>query len=108
VKIHVATYATVSDLEDLRDSVRDADLEFIVSYPTTCARTRSDVLDGALESMRNEYAACVDHDEEPDAPEPDQLRVQPDPSNDPELAATYNVNLSGKFYGIIRVNVFDI
>jgi len=107
--VHVATYATIADLDDLRDSVRDADLEFICSYPTCAASTRDAVLVTALDALRTDYIDMSDLDDDQTTPieMPTDITLEIADA-DPTKPFTYNVHLRDNFYGIIRVNVFEI
>ena len=102
--IYVATYVTDADLDDLRDSVRDADLEFIASFPCTVARTRDDALLLALDNLRADYIELSDdHD-----PRRENVMLEIlDPAPD-ACSTVHPVHLFSSPFAIISIRAFDI
>lgn len=110
MKIFVATYVTVNDLDDMYDTLRDAirndDLETLATFPMIVDRARVDAIDAAFARMIDEYAECADPDHDPP---PDQLRIVDYPPENDETDITLRVDLfPDKQFATIVVRAFDI
>lgn len=110
MKIFIATFVTVHDLDDMHDTLRDAirndDLETLATFPMIVDRTRVDAIDAAFAHLIDEYAECADPD---DDPPPDQLRIIDYPPENADDEITLRVELfPSKTFAVIVVRVFDI
>lgn len=102
--IYVATYVTDADLEDLRDSVRDADLEFIASFPCAVSHTRSDAVLTALHCLRADHLEISDtHD-----PQATDLLLEIDDEASPRASSLHHVHYFGDRWALISVRAFDL
>lgn len=106
MKIFIATFVTVHDLDDMHDTLRDAirndDLETLATFPMIVDRTRVDAIDAAFAKLIDEYAECAD-------PAPDQLRIIDYPPENADDEITLRVELfPSKTFAVIVVRVFDI
>lgn len=102
--IYVATYVTDADLDDLRDSVRDADLEFIASFPCAVAHTRNDALICALNNLRADYLELSDdHD-----PRAENMTLEFDDAPPANQSSVHHVHLFAERHAIISIRIFDI
>lgn len=129
MKVHVATTCTAIEVEDMDDGILGGwewdcegyaskdigdgilggwDCEGYASFPQYAATERDAVLDLALAGLRDDYAACMDPDDEPAPLPPHAIVLDPEWQTDPDGNASYRVLCGTTYYGHIVVRVYDL